>query len=100
MARSRPLFVPAGQGLAEGKKSWRDRLQALRHVPRLFKLVWETNRGYTLAIMVLRAFRAAIPIAVLWIGKLIIDDVIHSVELVRGGMRVVPAVHSRNAQDG
>jgi ATP-binding cassette subfamily B protein len=88
MAPPRPLFVPAGQGLSEAKKSWRDRLQALRHVPRLFKLVWETNRGYTLAIMVLRAFRAGIPLAVLWIGKLIIDAVIHSVEATRAGQPV------------
>jgi ATP-binding cassette subfamily B protein len=88
MTPPRPLFVPAGQGLAEGKKPWRDRLQALRHVPRLFKLVWETNRGYTLAIMLLRALRAGIPIAVLWIGKLIIDGVIQSVEAVRGNQPV------------
>jgi ATP-binding cassette subfamily B protein len=88
MAPPRPLFVPAGQGLAEGKKPWRDRLQALRHVPRLFKLVWETNRRYTLAIMCLRALRAGIPIAVLWIGKLIIDGVIESVGAVQGNQPV------------
>ena len=82
MVPPRPLFVPASQGLAEGKTSWRDRLQALRHVPRLFKLVWETNRGYTLAIILLRTLRAGIPIAVLWIGKLIIDGVIQSVAAV------------------
>ena len=88
MAPPRPLFVPAGQGLAEEKKSWRDRLQALRHVPRLFKLVWETHPGYTLTIMLLRVLRAAIPIAVLWIGKLIIDGVLQSVEAVRAGQSV------------
>jgi ATP-binding cassette, subfamily B, bacterial len=85
MAPPRPLFVPAGRGLAEPGKSWRDRLQALRHVPRLFKLVWETHRGYTLAIMALRGLRAAIPIAVLWIGKLIIDAVIQSVQVAGAG---------------
>ena len=88
MAPPRPLFVPAGQGLAEGKKSWRDRLQALRHVPRLFKLVWDTNRHYTLVIMLLRALRAGIPIAVLWIGKLIIDGVLQAVDAVRTGQPV------------
>jgi ATP-binding cassette subfamily B protein len=88
MAPPRPLFVPASQGLAEEKKPWRDRLQALRHVPRLFKLVWETHRGYTLVIMLLRALRAGIPIAVLWIGKLIIDGVIQAVEAVRAGQPV------------
>lgn len=85
MAPPRPLFVPAGQGLEEPRKTWRDRLQALRHVPRLFHLVWETHRGYTFAIMLLRALRAGIPIAVLWIGKLIIDGVINAVEATRAG---------------
>ncbi len=85
MAPPRPLFVPAGRGLDEGPKPWRDRLQALRHLPRLFQLVWETHRGYTLAIMVLRGFRAAIPIVVLWIGKLIIDGVVDSIERTQAG---------------
>jgi ATP-binding cassette subfamily B protein len=57
----------------------------LRHVPRLFRLVWETHRGYTFTIMLLRALRAGIPIAVLWIGKLIIDGVLNAVEVARTG---------------
>jgi ATP-binding cassette, subfamily B, bacterial len=56
--------------------SWGERLQALRYVPPLLKLVFQTHRGYTVAILVLRAVRSFIPLAVLWIGKLIIDGVI------------------------
>src|SRR2546430_16475924 len=52
------------------------RLEALRHVPPLLRLVYQTHRGYTIAILALRAVRSFVPLAVLWIGKLIIDGVI------------------------
>src|SRR6267143_1794201 len=57
--------------------TWGERLAALRHVPPLVRLVFQTHRGYTIAILVLRAIRSLIPVAVLWIGKLIIDGVIY-----------------------
>ena len=56
--------------------TWRERLAALRHVPPLLRLVFETHRGYTVAILGLRVVRAFIPLAVLWVGKLIIDEVV------------------------
>ncbi|HEX2647822.1 MAG TPA: ABC transporter ATP-binding protein [Candidatus Dormibacteraeota bacterium] len=55
-------------------------MQALRYVPPLLRLVYETHRGYTVAILALRAVRSFIPLAVLWIGKLIIDGVIGGVQ--------------------
>ncbi len=54
----------------------RERLAAMRLVPRLIGLVWETHRGYTAAMIVLRAIRSFVPVASLWVGKLIIDEVI------------------------
>src|SRR5216117_1519291 len=53
--------------------TWGERLAALRYVPPLLRLVYQTHRGYTVAILALRAVRSFIPLAVLWIGKLIID---------------------------
>ena len=38
--------------------------------------MYQTHRGYTVASLALRAIRSFIPLAVLWIGKLIIDGVI------------------------
>src|SRR5205823_2975396 len=67
--------------------SWSERLDALKYVPPLLKLVYETHRGYTIAILALRAVRAFVPLAVLWIGKLIIDGVIAAM-----GMRAAGAV--------
>ncbi len=65
--------------------TWRERLAALRHVPPLVGLVFQTHRGYTVAILVLRAIRSLIPVAVLWVGKLIIDGVIAGVAAVHAG---------------
>lgn len=56
--------------------TWRERLAALRHVPPLLRLVYQTHRGYTTAIIGLRVVRAFVPLAVLWVGKLIIDEVV------------------------
>jgi ATP-binding cassette subfamily B protein len=55
---------------------WRERVAALRYIPPLIKLVWQTHRGYTSAMTALRLFRAFIPVATLWVGKLIIDGVV------------------------
>jgi ATP-binding cassette, subfamily B, bacterial len=55
---------------------WRAQIAALRYVPALIQLMWETHRGYTAAMVVLRLLRAFIPLATLWVGKLIIDTVV------------------------
>ncbi len=60
----------------ESPPTWRERLRAIRHLPRLIALVWETHRGYSVSMVLLRALRAVLPLGVLWIGKLIIDEVV------------------------
>ncbi len=55
---------------------WRERFNSLRYVPRLLRFVWETHRGFALTLGLLRLVRALIPIATLWVGKLIIDAVV------------------------
>jgi ATP-binding cassette, subfamily B, bacterial len=56
--------------------TWHAQLAALRYVPALIQLMWQTHRGYTAAMAVLRLCRACIPVATLWVGKLIIDAVV------------------------
>ena len=89
-----PRFTPHGiptrrNSLLAGRDgkpaTWGERLQALKYVPPLLKLVYETHRGYTAAILVLRVVRSLVPLAVLWIGKLIIDGVIAAVRVRAGG---------------
>lgn len=72
-------MVPRGRlKLAEEErpKTWRERIAALRYVPKLFGLVWQTHRGYTLAMVFLRLLRAFVPVSSMWAAKLIIDEVI------------------------
>lgn len=68
--------------------SLKERLAALRHLPPLFKMVYAVHRGYTIAIAVLRAARAMVPLALLWVGKLIIDGVVGAIETYRAGGEV------------
>src|SRR5207249_3576217 len=75
-----PLSGPDGN-----PPTWSERLQALKYVPPLLKLVYQTHRGYTVAILTLRALRSFIPLAVLWIGKLIIDGVIAAMQVRAAG---------------
>ena len=56
--------------------SWRDRLASLRHVRPLVAMVWETSPALTLATTALRLLRALIPLATLWVGKLILDALV------------------------
>src|SRR5216117_1386091 len=76
----------AAQGASpDAPPTWGERVAALKHVPPLVRLVFQTHRGYTVSILLLRVIRSLIPVAVLWIGKLIIDAVIAGVATVRAG---------------
>lgn len=58
------------------KPTFKEKFSALGNLPRFFKLVWQTNHWYTILNAVLRLIRSAIPVSVLYVGKLIIDEVI------------------------
>ena len=57
--------------------SLRERFQALRNLPPFLRDVWTTHRGLTLADMSLRLVRAVAPVALLYVGKLIVDEAVH-----------------------
>jgi ATP-binding cassette subfamily B protein len=61
----------------------------MRNLPPFLRMVWETHRGYTAAIVALRLVRAFVPLASLWIGKLIIDAVVRSAESGRPEWRAL-----------
>ena len=56
--------------------SWRERFAALGNLPAFFKLVWEVSPALFMGNALLRLVRAAIPAATLYIGKLLIDEVV------------------------
>jgi ATP-binding cassette, subfamily B, bacterial len=83
--RSRPHGLRPGPDGDSPPPTWGQRLAALKHVRPLVRLVFQTHRGYTVAILALRAVRSLIPVAVLWIGKLIIDGVIGAAAAASAG---------------
>ena len=68
-----PLPRPDPRG---ERPTLRQRVQALRYVPPLVRMVWETHRGFAVAMVILRVARAFVPISALWVAKLIIDAVV------------------------
>lgn len=57
--------------------SLKERLSALKNIPVFFKLVWQASPKMTLVSMLLRLVRAAMPLLILYVGKLIIDEIVH-----------------------
>jgi ATP-binding cassette subfamily B protein len=58
------------------KPTLKEKFAALSNLPRFFRLVWDTNRYYFILNILLRLIRSTIPVSILYIGKLIIDEVI------------------------
>jgi ATP-binding cassette subfamily B protein len=56
--------------------SWRARLASLRNIRPLLRMVWETSPPLVVGSTVFRLFRALLPLAMLWVSKLIIDGVV------------------------
>jgi ATP-binding cassette subfamily B protein len=54
----------------------RARLASLRNIRPLMRMVWETSPPLVVASTVFRLFRALLPLAMLWVSKLIIDGVV------------------------
>ena len=61
---------------------FRERLGAMANVPQFLAAIWRTSRTLTVLDLGLRLVRALLPVATLFVGKLIIDEV---TRLIRGG---------------
>jgi ATP-binding cassette subfamily B protein len=61
--------------------SFRERVGALRNLRPFLAMVWATSPALAASTIVLRLIRALLPVATLYIGKLIIDDVVMLVQL-------------------
>ncbi len=58
------------------KVSVKERVSAFKNLPRFFALIWATSPLMTIGNIALRVIKAAIPVLMLWVGKLIIDEII------------------------
>src|SRR5271163_4313615 len=56
--------------------TWGERFASFRNISPLLKLIWETSPPLIVATTLFRLVRAMLPLAVLWVGKLIIDAVV------------------------
>jgi ATP-binding cassette, subfamily B, bacterial len=70
---------PAPPKNTEVPQTWRERFEALRNVPPLLRMVWETDRFLSVCTLLLRCLAALFPLATLWVSKLIIDLVVRAI---------------------
>ncbi|WP_048645307.1 ABC transporter ATP-binding protein [Nitratireductor soli] len=64
-------------------RSFRERLGALRNIGPFLAMVWRTSPRLTVTSLILRLVRALLPVVTLYIGKLIIDEVVMLVQLAQ-----------------
>lgn len=61
---------------APASSDYAARWAALKNIPPFLVMVWRASPALTLAMVALRLMRALMPVAMLWVGKLIIDQVV------------------------
>src|SRR6476620_7676150 len=74
--------------------SLRERVGALRNLPPFLREIWGTSRALALVSLGLRVIRALLPIATLYVGKLIIDEAVRLVGRVLGFDSLPAAWHT------
>ena len=71
-----PELTSRGRAALPAPRSLRERFGALRNLPPFLALVWQTSPALMSGTLLLRIVRAVLPVATLYVGKLIIDEVI------------------------
>jgi ATP-binding cassette, subfamily B, bacterial len=94
------LFKLTGDQRPEGKfymyesshqtfeEAWKQRLKAVRNLPPLLRMVWASGPSVVAASLLFRLVAAVIPIAMLSVSRLIIDDVV----ALNAGRQLLPHV--------
>ena len=77
--RGGPARMPGGP--LPPDRSFIERLGALRNLGPFLAMVWRTSPGLTLSALLLRLVRALLPVVTLYVGKLIIDEVVMLVQM-------------------
>ena len=71
MARFQP------KSLIDTKKiGLKDSFNSLTYIPRFFKEIWQTDKKLFLISAFCRLIAALLPVVILWVGKIIIDEII------------------------
>ena len=59
---------------------WKEVHRSFTHTPQAVKLVWQTNRWATIGSGFLTVGGALLPASQAWVGKLIVDGVVASIQ--------------------
>jgi len=68
------------------KADWRKNFDSLKYIPRFFALIWQTNRWLFLVNLLSRLVKSVLPVLLLWVGKLIIDEVVVLMDMTQPDM--------------
>ena len=66
-------------GKQDSWNGWRERISALRNVPAVLRIVWDSGRTVVVLGVVFRLIASVLPLGLLWITKLIIDRIVHAI---------------------
>jgi ATP-binding cassette, subfamily B, bacterial len=80
-----PLFNKVPLKKKTERLTIRDRLIAYKNLPRFFVVVWQTNPWLTFTTAALRIVQAFLPLAGLWVGKVIINAIF---SIIRGKVSI------------
>src|SRR5579863_1307359 len=58
---------------------WQERISALRNVPAVLKIVWDSGPGVVVFGLITRLLSSVLPVFLLWITKLIIDGIVRAI---------------------
>ena len=73
-SKNRPI---SARKLLNGRKpNLKESIRAIRTLPPFLKLIWKTDASMALGNIILRIIKAGLPVTTLYVGKLIIDEVI------------------------
>ena len=86
--------ISAKRPAPDGKPvvSVRERVSALRNLPAFLNLIWHTSPALALGNIALRLLRAFSPLAMLYVGKLIIDAVVQLTKLPAAERVLMPVL--------
>jgi ATP-binding cassette subfamily B protein len=65
-------------GKQDPRSGWRERISALRNVPAVLHIVWESGRAVVVFGLVFRLIASLLPLGLLWITQQIIDGILHA----------------------
>jgi ATP-binding cassette subfamily B protein len=89
---ARPPSPAAGPQRRSWLERWSDARTALRNIPRAVRLVWQAHRWSTIGLGLLSLLSALLPAAQAWVGKLIVDTIVHAMQTQMTAQAGVEAV--------